>query len=403
MQGLGAYATVLREPGALAFSLVGVVARLPISMLGIGIVLLVERETGSYGVAGAVSAVAIIGAAAGGPVQARLADRIGQARLLVPTVLIHGVALTAFIVLTLNDAPPVVLGVLTTIAGATLPQIGAMVRARWAGITSGSMRLHTAYSLESVFDEVVFVVGPVLVTVLTIGPVPAAGLGLAMLLSVGGGLAFAALRSTQPVPQRARDDEGRRDRLPIETLAPLVLAFVFMGGMFGCVEVATVAFSEEDGRPAMAGWLLASFAFGSLVSGVVFGAIRRLRGTANVRFLIGMAILTVALSPLPLIESPAVLAVVVFVAGFAISPTLITGNTLVERGVPPSRLTEGLAWVSTALGAGVALAASVTGVVIDNEGASPAYGVALVSGLFATAIAASRLVLPQTGRDRVRA
>ncbi len=402
MQGLGAYATVLRQPGALAFSLVGLVARLPMSMLGIGIVLFVERARGSYGVAGAVAAAAIIGSAVGGPVQARLADRYGQARLLVPTAIIHGIALTAFIVLTDLDAPAVALGVLTAISGATLPQIGAMVRARWAAITTGPMRLHTAYSLESVFDEVVFVLGPVLVTVLTTGPVPQAGLVLAMLLSVGGALGFAALRSTQPVPQRARTVGSSRDRLPLETLGTLVLAFVFMGGMFGTVEVATVAFSEEQGRPAMAGPLLAAFAFGSLLSGIVFGAVR-LRGSANVRFLIGMAVLTVALSPLPLIDSPAILAVVVFIAGFAISPTLITGNTLVEQGVPPSRLTEGLAWVGTALSAGVALSASVTGIIIDAAGASPAYGVALVSGILATAIAASRLVLPRTSRDRVAA
>lgn len=402
---LGPYGAALRAPGAAAFSVTGLFARLPISMVGIGIVLLVEASTGSYGLAGALSAVFIVGASAGAPVQARLADRYGQAALLTPTSIVHAVSLTAFIVITAYDGPTWTLVATAALAGLSLPQIGAMVRARWSALPPGTIRLHTTYSLESVFDEVVFVLGPVLVTTLATAVNRYSGLALAAALTLFGGLGLAAQRGTEP-PVASRTDTGQRTRdpLPLGTLAPLVLAFVFMGGLFGTVEVSTVGFAEERGNPTFAGPVLACFAFGSLVSGVVFGAIT-LRSDANRRYLIGMAALTVALLPLPFIGSVWLLAVVVFVAGFAIAPTLITGNTLVADGVPRSRLTEGLSWVGTALGAGVALGSTLAGAVIDARGASTAYGIALVAGALATAVAAMRLVAarPRRHHERVRA
>jgi len=401
---LGPYGAALRAPGAAAFSVTGLFARLPISMVGIGIVLLVEASTGSYGLAGALSAVFVVGASAGAPVQARLADRYGQAVLLTPTSIVHAVSLTAFIVITAYDGPTWTLVATAALAGLSLPQIGAMVRARWSALPPGTVRLHTTYSLESVFDEVVFVLGPVLVTTLATAVNRYSGLALAAALTLFGGLGLAAQRATEP-PVASRTQTGRtRDPLPLGTLAPLVLAFVFMGALFGTVEVSTVGFANERGYPTVAGPVLACFAFGSLVSGVVFGAIT-LGSDANRRYLIGMAALTVALLPLPFIGTVWLLAVVVFVAGFAIAPTLITGNTLVADGVPQSRLTEGLSWVGTALGAGVALGSTLAGAVIDARGASTAYGIALAAGTLATVVAALRLVAarPRRHHERVRA
>jgi MFS family permease len=379
---LGPYAEVLRVPGALAFSASGLIARLPMSMFGIGMVLAVSARSGSYGQAGVIAGAALLAQAAAAPAQARLADRLGQQRMLVPVLGLHAVSLGAFIVL-IGRVPLAVLVVTSALAGATLPSFGSMVRTRWAHRLTGTPLLHTAYALESVLDEVVFVIGPILATVLATGLHPLSGLVTNLALTFGGGLLFASQRATEPPPRPRRRDIPT-DWLPVRTLGWIVATFVFMGAIFGTVEVVTVAFADEAGAIEASGPVLAAYALGSLVAGLVVGAVH-LRARPRRRFVVGQAVMAAALLPLPFIGSVPILAVVMFVAGLAISPTLIAGFSLVESEVPASRLTEGLAWISTALNIGVALGAAVAGPVVDAAGASPGYLVALTGGLLATA------------------
>jgi MFS family permease len=393
----GPYVQVLRPRGALAFSASGLVARLPMSMLGISIVLAVSAHSGSYGRAGLVAAAALLAQAATAPIQARIADRLGQARMLRPVLVVHGLSLGAFIAL-LARGPLAVLLSTAALAGATLPSFGAMVRARWARLYAGSPQLHTAYALESVLDEVVFVVGPVIATVLATGVHPASGLAVTLLLTVGGGLVFASQRATEPSPQ-PRVPHVAADRLPVLTLSWIVLTFAFMGGIFGSVEVVTVAFTEAAGVIEASGPLLAIYAFGSLVSGLVVGVLRMRSGPRR-RFAVGQALMAATLLPLPVVGPVAVLAIVLFVAGLAISPTLIAGFSLVEAVVPASRLTEGFAWISTALNVGVSAGAALSGRIVDGSGASPAYLVAVAFGLSAAAVCLAGAIVDRSRPDR---
>ena len=396
----GPYAEVLRTPGALAFSGFALVARLQMSMFGLAIVFAVEAGTGRYGEAGLVSGAALIGQALGGPLQARLADRFGQFHLLVPALLVHGVSFGAFIAV-VNSAAVAALAPLAVVVGASLPSFGSLVRARWARLHTGTPRLQTAYALESVLDEVVFVVGPPVVTVLATSLDPRSGLVLCLGLTIIGGAGYAAQRGTDPGPRRTGDPGAAATRFPLFTMIWVTAAFAFMGAVFGSVEVVTVAFTEHAGSPGAAGVVLAVFALGSMLAGLAAGTVHWKVGPRR-RFAVGQAILAVALLPLPFVGTPVLLGVVGFIAGFAIAPTLIAGFSLVETDVPARRLTEGLAWVTTALNAGVAAGAAISGPIIDGPGPSAAYGVTVVSGLAATVICATAILAerrrPPAGR-----
>ncbi|HZC41194.1 MAG TPA: MFS transporter, partial [Streptosporangiaceae bacterium] len=194
------YLEILRLPGALGFSLAGFFGRMPMSMFGLGTVLLVAAVTGRYGVAGLVAAAGSVGYAGCAPLAARLSDRLGQDRVLGPQAAVFGTATVGFVAAAQARAPLWVLLITGALAGATMPSLGPMVRSRWGTLLSGSARLHTAFSLESVADEMIFVIGPALVTLLATDVHPAAGVTAAMLLCVTGTAAFAAQRRTQPPP-----------------------------------------------------------------------------------------------------------------------------------------------------------------------------------------------------------
>jgi MFS family permease len=390
---LDSYRVILSRPGTALFSATGIVARMPISMLGVGIVLLVSQATGSYGVAGSVSGVQLVAAAVVAIPMGRLIDRLGQARVAVPAVTSFGLGLSLMCVSVQEDWPRATTYLFAVVAGLSLPPIGSCVRARWSHALAGEPRsLQTAFALEAVADEIVFMIGPILVTVLATTVHPVAGLGTAIALACLGTWFFAAQHATEPPVSPRSEVRSDRPRMPWRTVAPLTVVSLALGAQLGNAEVVTVAFSQEQGSRAYAGPLLAVWAFGSLLAGLASGAITWRRGPAD-RLRWGTALITLTMVPLTFVGSVPVMAAVLFVAGFAIAPTLIATMSLTEQRVPAARLTEGMAFVQTGIVAGVAPGAAIGGAVVDASGASTAYLVSLAAGLLG--ILAAQL-LPRT-------
>jgi MFS family permease len=380
------YRGLLTIPGGVAFSAAALIARMPIAMQTLGTVLLVVARTGSYTLAGAVSATVVVAQALVAPPISRLIDRVGQRRVVLPALAAHLVGLAALVALALAGAPAWTLFPAAALFGGAYPPIGSLVRARWSHAVGGTALLPVAYSLESVLDEVIFVSGPVLVTVLATRVTAWAGLGVAGLLAGLGGLAFALQRRTEP-PARPPDSGPHPSALRVPALRVLTVLGVVLGCIFGSFEVATVAFTAERGQPAAAGLVLALLAGGSLVAGLWYGA-ARWRATLRRRLLVGCTALAAASVTFPLAPGVVGLAVLAFVGGFAISPTLITVLALVEEHVPAAARTEGLSWLLTGIGGGVGVASALAGRVIDAAGGRAGFLVSLVAGLLSAAIAA---------------
>ncbi|ACZ20115.1 arabinose efflux permease family protein [Sanguibacter keddieii DSM 10542] len=372
------YRELLAMPGTKQFSGAGALARLPMSMVGIGIVLMIQQTTGSYGLAGRVSAAYIVAQAICSPQIAKLVDRKGQSRVMRPMFAVTSVAMLGLILSTALEAPEVWLYVFAVLTGATIGSVGSMVRARWSNLLPDPRRLHSAYSFESAVDELCFVVGPMLATILATSVAPTAGLVVPLLAVVVGGFWFLSLRSTEPPVSRPVEGVKHRSVLLNPGMLAVIAVFIGMGAVFGATDVATIAFAKEAGHEAMAGVILGVFAAGSLVSGLLYGA-KHWVSPLWVRFALGMLALAVGVSLFFFVTSLPVLAAVMFVAGFAISPTLINGNNLVQLLVPPSQLTEGLTWVGTALGVGVSVGTSVAGVRIDADGAHAGFTVVMIA------------------------
>jgi MFS family permease len=378
------YRRVLSLPGALAFSLGGLVARLPISMVSLGIVLLVSTRTGSYGLAGTVSAAYLVATALFAVLQGRLIDRRGQRRVLPVAVAVFATAMVALMVVVELDRSFPWPHLCAAIAGATMPQIGSCVRARWSHLVADRQGLHTAFAFESVVDETVFILGPALVTVLATTVHPLAGLVTAVAAAVTGTAVLVSQRGTEPPPR----ERSGHPAVPLRwgVLAPLVGCAFAMGVLLGGAEVATVAFSDEHGNTALSGLVLALWALGSLLSGVVTGALS-LTASNGTRFRWGMLAMGVLMLPLPFVGSFVLLAGFLFLSGFAVSPTLIAGFAWIEEVVPAGRLTEGITLFTTGLGAGLAPGAALVGVVVDAAGAPTSFWVAGAAGLAGAALA----------------
>lgn len=379
------YFTLFSAPGSKAFSSAGLIARLPISMTGIGIITMLSQVRGSYWLAGAVAATFAFSMALLAPQIARASDRYGQNRVLPYATGVSALALLLLLICTHYRAPDWTLFVFAALAGG-MPSISAMVRARWSEIYRGTPQLHTAFSFESVLDEVAFIVGPPIAVGLSVALFPEAGPLAAALLLVTGVSAFAWQKSTQP-PVYPRNNQRQRAILAMPSMQILVLALIALGTIVGTVDVISVAFAEQQGQPAAASIVLSVYAGGSCLAGLIFGAIK-LPSPLPRQFL--YAAFATALTTLPLlwVHNVLTLAAAMFVAGLFFAPTMIVAMGLVERLVPPSRLTEGLTWMVTGLGVGVALGAALAGLAIDAVGIKAGFGVTLTAGLVVLLVAA---------------
>ncbi|MFE4450022.1 MFS transporter [Streptomyces sp. NPDC056796] len=405
------YGQLLRTPGAWTFLLPGFAARQPFAMLTIGIVLLVQHTTGSYGSAGAVAAFSGVSMALFAPQSGRLADRFGQRAVLLPGVLVHAVSVGALTALALADAPLWALFLAAVPTGASIPQVGPMVRARWAARLDAapgrpaSPLMATAAAFESVTDEFTFVIGPVLATALCTGVHPAAGLVAEGALTLIGGVLFAAQRSTQPAPRGAATAaEPHRSALSVPGVRVLAVSFLGIGAVFGGMQVSLTAFSEEIGRPGVNGLLYGIFAAGNMLAGIACGAIAWKSGPRR-RLIVGYAALTLTASGLWAVHSVPLLAGLGLLVGLCIAPALISGYTLVDALVPASARTEAFTWLTGAVALGQAAAVTVAGQLADAHGASTGFLVPLTGTVLALATLLtlrSRLTPPPAGRTVAR-
>jgi MFS family permease len=392
---LSSYRGLFAQPGTFAFVAAGLIGRFPISMLGLGAVVMVTGSGGSYALAGAVSAVLALAEAAAAPVIGRASDRAGQSRLLTPTAIVHLVGIVGLVVVAVSGAPGWVYLPAAAVAGTSVPQVSAMVRTRWADRLGAGPALSTAFSLESSLDEVVFVVGPVLATVLGTVIWAPAGVATAGVLAAAGALLLAARHDSEPAREAGDESTRAASAIAVAGLRVLMVSALGFGVVFGAVDVAMIAFTQEHGHRSLSGVLLALMAVGSLVSGLLYGT-RQWVSSLRSRFIVATSVFVLAYVGVAGVTSVPVMAGVIIVAGITIAPTAIAETSLVEKLVPAAARTEGFSWMNTAVAAGVALGSALAGVVVSHTSGHRAFLVAVAAAAFAllTIVLGARTLVP---------
>lgn len=384
------YREAFRLPGSRAFTSAAFVARMPVAIINLGVILFVSGTTGSYAKAGAVSAAYTLSAAVGSILTSRLADRRGQGRVLAILAGLNAIGLIALVAGITNEIPLGVCLLIAAFAGACQPAVGSMVRARWAHAarTSGATALvRPAFALESILDELVFSIGPLIAAWASI----ALGLGSPLLIAAAlvclGGWALAAQKRSEP--EIHTDSEHSGSALKQRGMLSVACVALGVGAVFGSYEVAVVAFCGAAGSQSMSGIVLALWATGSAIGGLWFGT-RRWRQAPSTQLLVLCAVLVAVLLPALAAPNIFILILVTTAGGAAVAPTLITVFGISERIVPPRLLTEGLAFAISAMTVGFAAGAALGGALVDQQGPKAGFGLAIVGAVWSLVVAATR-------------
>ena len=375
------YAQLFRIPGTKAFCVSGAIARLPMSMMGLGIVLALNHMYDNWTIAGVMSAAYVLATAAVTPLYARLFDRFGQRKVGPVILTVQIIVMLGFAFAALMRVPIPLLFVLAVVMGMTQFSFGALVRTRWAYVLDRADKedlLNTAYALESAIDEIVFIFGPILAAFLAASVHPVSQLFVPTLACAFGGAAGAAVSADRFDLDRLKTgdrDRNKRNVLTYAGVLPLLAVFIVFNMAFTAFDTSMTAVMKSLHLDSVLGVQLAMLAVGSCMGALVFGS-RELKGSRWRHMIMFLALMTVGFVVIHLCQGNLiVMGLVEILTGLTISPVFASGNLLVKETVPEESLTEGLSWVSTAGTMGASFGSMITGIVLDHF--NPSVGLSL--------------------------
>lgn len=396
MSAVQRYRRVLAAPHVGALWAASALARLPIGINGLAIVLAMRHETGSFAAAGAAAGAfaAAIGLTA--PLLGRFLDRQGPRRGMPPMVAVHALAMLLFVVL-LSSAPAWLLVVLTGIAGAALPPLSAVMRAMWERLLGGDGdMITTAFALDAAIVEGVFIVGPLLVALTLTFSTAQVALVVALVMSLIGTAAVVASPAVAGWVAEDGESHGFFGALRSPGLLTVFLATIPMGLSFGAIEIALPAFATHEDHAGQAGLLISMWGVGSMLGALVYGG-RTWRQALGNRWLVLNAVLAVGTAiPLAATSTGTMMALLIPCGAF-IAPAIASGSQLMGLLAPPGMTTEAYSWGPTALVGGIAAGNAIAGALVEASGWRAAFVLALAAAAVSALVGYSRrrtLALP---------
>ncbi|WIV90153.1 MFS transporter [Proteus appendicitidis] len=375
---ISTYQTLFSYKGTASFTLAGMIARLPLPMMGIGIIMMISQITGSYALAGTISASFVFTYAVLSPQISRLVDTYGQSRILPLFTLMSVIGIGGMLLATWLQWHISLLFIFAVLIG-FMPCISAMVRARWTAIYKEDDHLQTAYSLESVFDEVTFILGPPISVTLSVAFFPQAGLLMAAIFLIIGVLLLVSQRNTEPAIKSISSEltlYKTQSVIRFSLVKILTVIMIFMGAIVGTIDIFSVAFANIQGAPIGASLVLSAYAIGSCFAGLFYGTLKLSTPLHRLLCLGGIATFLTIL-PLVFVGSIYSLSFVVLISGVFFAPMIIVTMSLIEKIVPENQLTEGMTWLLAGLNVGTAVGAILTGQLIDYSGVQAGVWIAI--------------------------
>jgi MFS family permease len=377
---LSDYRAVLSTPGALIPVIGALLARLPIAMVGLSLLLYVQRETGSFAIAGLVSAAVLVGVATGSVVQGRVMDRLGPSRPLLVTSVLLAVTLTFGVMAIESHAATPLVVVLAFAIGTTQPTTGSASRALWTHLIPSGSKRQAAYAYEAISMEVCFILGPALAGLLIAAPWAGTGVVAAGICMIMGAVTFALAPVVRGQELISPEPQSLLGALASAGMRTVALASFGFGVTIGFVEVAVPAAATHAGHAPVGGLLLAMWSLSSVIFGVAY-AMRPWPRQMNLRLPVLLGAFSVLIAPLAIPSNLAWLAVTLLLAGILITPQATAHSAAIELVASRGTVTEAFGWVITSVTLGLALGQSVSGWLVAHAGIRASFLVSSVAGL----------------------
>ena len=391
---LDRYRDLFRVPAIHATMLASIPGRLPIGITGFAILLLVQHKSGSFITAGIASGLYVAGLASVAPLIGRAIDRVGPLPVLRLCAVVYPVMLAALVALVSLKAHAFAIALCSYVAGAALPPVTICMRTLYPRVLTDPAQLQTAYSVDSVIVESVFVIGPALVALFLAAGYPEGAVLLAAISAAIGTLWFNRTPAIRDWEVRAQTGSERWAIFAEPGLVVLFIATVFYSVAFGLYEVGVTAFATQRGTPSVAGIALALASLGSAIGAFAYGA-RHWQAPLRKQFLIALGLMAIGSLIVAPVNDNYLFLLVNFVAGAPMASVIATQSLLLSRLAPAGKLAESFTWGGTCLLGGISGGIALGGVLAETV--APTW--ILVTAAATTTVAALlSLVIPHSDK-----
>ena len=386
------YRDFFRLPDVATLMTVALVSRMPIGMVGLSMLMFLREALGSYALAGSVSGVYFVAMAIGAPIQGRLIDRSGPKLTLLVTGVVHPLSLAAILVAARSGAGFPAVAAAAACAGFFAMPITVLTRTLWRHRFTREEDRRRAFAIDAVMIEMNFTLGPAIIAGVLAAASATVAFGLAIGVSVAAVLVFAASPALRYF--RAEKHDGRHMLGPL-TEPRLLFVFIATFGLataFGFLEVGYPGYATALAAPALGGILLSVNSLGSATGGAIFGGLT-LRAPIERQFAATAGLMIVPLLLHYFVDATVVFAMVAFIAGAAIAPSIACQSVLVSRLAPSHYATEAFTWSSTFIVSGLGAGMAVGGWLVETAGAKSPF---LAGAAVMLAVSLGALALPRS-------
>lgn len=403
MVGLNQYWDLLGVPRIGTLMLSGVLGQLPVGMVTIALILAVTQRSDGYVMAGLGVAAYALGTGLA-PVWGRAADRLGRRRVLLASATAFVVAMITLVLVLMADGPPTAIVMSALGAGATRPIIAGSLRSLWSHLARDERVLRTGYVLQSLQVEFAWLVGPLLVSLLTLVLGPTHGASAALVAAAGlaamGAVLLAGIASNEASGNPGAPSSAIR--LYTRRFITILGCAALFDAAAGASTLSIAAVTQRAGTPELTGVLIATWMTGSIIGGLAYGA-ATFPARVLTRYRVLLLFLAASYGVMALVTNPWVLTGVLLISGLAIAPALAVLYRLIAAVAARSDVrTEGFSWLDTVAAGGGAAGAVIGGALIDHfQHPWPGFGAAAASTLTASFLATYAAADPPTDGEDV--
>jgi MFS family permease len=377
-----AYLRCLAYPNVRYLFGTNLLGRLPNGMGTLAVALFLRSGGAGYVRVGLLTALFALATAVGSPLLGRLVDIGGQSLVLLWGALGSAGGFTLLAIV--GAGRPVPAGVAVILAGGLTPPLEPCLRSLWPGVFDDPGLVTTAYALDAALQELVFVVGPLLVVGIGAATSPGGALLAIALFVFVGTLAFVGsgpVRHWHPQP-RVPDWAGPLRSHPLRVL---LVGLFCVGAALGVINIAVVGYADGHGNEHLSGLLLGTNGLGALIGGLMYGS-RKWPATASAQVPILLGALALGYWPLVAAPGPVPMAGLTLLAGVFLAPTLACTFVVIGESAPAGTVTEAFAWEITMFIVGSAVGSALAGPLLEQAGLRATLAVPGLLGLAAVAV-----------------
>jgi MFS family permease len=359
------YIDLFKRPGVAQVVWSQLLARFAMGMQTITFTIFLQQVFHNYTVPGLAIAASTVGGALSGPILGRWMATVGIRPIILVSTILAPICMLLIGFFPISEALVVFMSLML---GVCVPPIQPAARAVYPTLVETESQRNTLYSIDAILQEIIWILGPVLATLLIAFTNTLLPIIVMAVIQLGGGLWFVSLNRVHsaPIP---RSTKPMGSVLKQKIVVYMIVVNLLFVASFAALEIGTVAAVGQK----QAGFVICMLSIGSVLGGLAFG--HRVKSASALTKQLAIVLIGDLLIFFNA-TSPFWLGACLFISGIGVATAFATMGAVIGKAVPLDDTTEVYGWIGSGQNIGYGFGAAVAGIVVDQLSSTHSLGLA---------------------------